>query len=117
MVQMCTQTSKCQDKPLCSVHPLREVVAALEWGTDRCGVHRLVLGQVLRVLPLKELFASLSVRCTAEVAVCCGDLILGLSQCKRHSERAGAGIKLHLDDVCDVLGCQPTLFSAIGLHE
>merc|ERR1719379_1197991 len=58
-----------------SIDPLREEVAGSEF---RCHVgrgHGRVLAEVLGVLPFEEFDAVLSVRLTAEVAVCGGLLV------------------------------------------
>jgi len=100
-----------------SIHPFRKVVAGLESGTHLGRVHRLVLLQVLGVLPLKELLATLSIWVTTEMAVGRSHLVFRLAKSQRHSECTGAGIELHLNNIRDVLCREFALFRAISLHE
>jgi len=52
-------------------------------------VHR--LGEILGILPLKELDAILCVRCTAEGTVCCAFLVFRLADGKGHLPTLQAG--------------------------
>merc|ERR1719343_1950133 len=66
------------------VHPLGQVVASLQRCGDLLRVHLGVLREVLGVLPLEELDASLGVRLTAEVAIRRRLLVLRLAQRQGH---------------------------------
>merc|ERR1712187_622785 len=83
-------------KPKIAQSTLLQVVAALERSCHLSGIHGGILGHVLGVLPLEELDAILGVWCTAEVAVCCCLLVLGLAQGQLHCNGTGAGIALNL---------------------
>merc|ERR1712083_1117495 len=71
-----------------SIHPLGQVVAALEGGSDLVGCHGRILLEVLRVLPLEELDSLLSDGLAAEVAV--GRRLLVLRLAKRQGNGDGA---------------------------
>merc|ERR1712028_252778 len=66
-----------------SIHPLLQVVAGLELSLDLSTAHGLVLGQILGILPLKELLPILGLCLTAKVAISGGLLVLGLAESKR----------------------------------
>merc|ERR1711988_12492 len=100
-----------------SIHPLCKVVAGFQRSIDLRSVHLRILGQILSILPLKELLAVLGLCFAAEVAVGGGLLVLGLAECKRNSDRTRSAIKLHFDDLGDIISCQSTLLCAIGLHK
>merc|ERR550532_3206738 len=76
-----------------SIHPLRQVVAALELGEHLRGGHGGELRQVLGVLPLEELHAVLRHRLAAEVAVGGGLLVLRLTEGQGLSNGARATVK------------------------
>merc|ERR1719424_2291660 len=102
--------TKCGDLST-SVDPLCEVVAGLKLSGNLLRVHALVLGQVLRILPLEKLHAILGIRLTPKVAIGCSVLVFGFTQSKGHPEGTWAAIKGDLDDVRDVVSSQVTLRS------
>merc|ERR1712228_1130207 len=100
-----------------SIHPLRQVVAGLERRRNTLGVHVLVLRKVLGILPLEKLDAIFGVRLAPEMTVCRCLLVLRLTQCERHRDRARPAIELDFDDVRDVVRRELTTLSTIGLDE
>merc|ERR1711907_6290 len=100
-----------------SVNPLGKVVAGLQLSTDLLRVHALVLGQVLGILPLEELFAILCVRLATEVAIGSSFLVLGLPESKGQSNSTWTAVEGDLDDVGDVISSEVTLLSAVGLNK
>merc|ERR1711870_80049 len=92
-----------------SIHPLRQVVAALECCGDLGRGHALVRGEVLGVLPLEELDSVLGVRLTPEVAICRRLLVLGLAERQRLRDGTRAAIELDLDHIRDVLRSERAL--------
>merc|ERR1712039_180083 len=82
-----------------SVDPFGEVVGALQLCGDLLRVHRLVLGEVLGVFPLKELDSIFGDCLTAEVAVRCCLLVLGLTERQRHRDGPWAAVEGDLDYV------------------
>merc|ERR1712050_535291 len=86
-----------------SIHTLRQVVATLECCSDMLRVHALVLGEVLRVLPFKELDAVLGHWLAAKMAIGSALLILRLAERQRHSNRSRAAIEGDLEDVGNVV--------------
>merc|ERR1712187_177213 len=100
-----------------SIDPFGQIVAALELRRHLRRGHALVLGEVLGILPLKELDAVLRVRLTAKVAIGGSLLVLGLTEREGLRYGARAAIALHLDHVGDVVRCQRTLLRAVGLHK
>merc|ERR1719254_237944 len=104
-------------KPAESVHPFCEVVAGLQCGIHLSRCHALVLGQIFGVLPLEEFDAVLGHRLTSKMAISRRLLVLGLPKSERHRDCTWTAIKLDLDDVGNVHGCQCTLLSAVSLDE
>merc|ERR1711918_215064 len=72
-----------------SVHPLCEVVAGLQLGINLRGVHALVLGKILGILPLEELFAILGHWLTSKMAVGGRLLVLWLPKQVKQQWRLG----------------------------
>merc|ERR1712099_189318 len=99
------------------VHPLGEVIASLQFSSDLCGIHRLVLGQVLGILPLEELDPILGVGFPAKVAISCRLLVLGFPQRQRLSNCTWATVESNFDNIGDVVRCQVTLLGAVRLDE
>merc|ERR1719203_1850692 len=100
-----------------SIHPLGEIVAAFERRGDARLVHSLVLAQVFRVLPFKELDSVLRFRLAAEMTISRRFLVFGFAERETNCDRSGPAIELELDDVRDVIRGQRSLFSAIGLDK
>merc|ERR1711920_632631 len=100
-----------------SIHPLQQVVAALQFSGHLCGSHRLVLGQILCILPFKILPALLGIGFPAEVAICRCLLVLWLT--KRQGLRNGtwAAIECDLDDIGDVVCRELALLCSVCLHK
>merc|ERR1712037_986280 len=61
----------------------------------------------------KKLLTILRVRLTSEKAISNSLLAFRLTQCQSHRNRSWTAIKLHLDDVRNILSCQCPLLSAI----
>merc|ERR1712060_625500 len=95
------------------IHPFSQVVACLQSGGDLFRIHARIFGAVFRVFPLEELLTILRVRLTSEMAVSSSLLVFRLTQCQSHRNRSWTAIKLHLDDVRNILSCQCPLLSAI----
>jgi len=100
-----------------SIHPLCQVVAALQLRGNLRRVHRLVLGQVLGVLPFEELDALLSIRLPAEVAIRRCLLVLWLAKCQRLRDGAWPAVEADLDHIRDVVRGERALLRPVGLHE
>merc|ERR1712217_586968 len=99
------------------IHPLRKVVARLQFRSDLCGIHLRKSAQILGVLPFEILPAILRIRFTSEVAVCRGLLIFWLTEGKRYSDGSRTTIESDFNYVCNVFSCQLALLSAVSLHE
>merc|ERR1719491_675254 len=99
------------------VHPLGEVVASLQFSSDLCAIHRLVLSQVLGILPLEELNPFLGVWFPAEVAVGCCLLVLWLPERQGLRNCTWAAVEGNLDNIGDVVCRQVALLSAVRLDE
>ena len=99
------------------VHPLREVRAALQGSIHLRRAHGLVLGQILRVLPLEELDAILGDGLAAKVAVGSCLLVLGLTQSQGLRDGTRAAIELDLQHLGDVVHVQAALLAAVSLHK
>ena len=100
-----------------SVNPLGRVSAGLQRSGYVIGGHRRVLGQILRALPLEVFMSTLGVRSSAEVAVRCSGLVIGLAQLERLCDRSRPAVELNLDDVGDAISSECLLLGAVGLHE
>merc|ERR1740123_2129801 len=99
------------------INPLRQVVAALQLSSHLCRSHGLVLGQILGILPLEVLPAVLGVGLPAEVAICCGLLVLWLTKRQRLCDGTRAAIECDLDYIGDVICRELALLCSICLHE
>merc|ERR1719345_395093 len=86
-----------------SIHPLRQVIAALKCSGNLRRIHALELRKILGILPLEKLDAVLSVGLPPEVAIRCRFLVLGLTERKGHGNRTWAAIERDLDNVRDVI--------------
>merc|ERR1712217_243064 len=99
------------------IHPLRQVVARLQFRSDLCGVHLRKSAQILCVLPLEILPAILRVRFTSEVAIRRRLLIFGLTEGKRYRNGSRTTIESDFHYICNVFSCQLALLSAVCLDE
>merc|ERR1719265_2141279 len=84
------------------VNPLGEEIAGLQLSRHFDRRHGLVLGEVLRALPLEVLDAVLRVRLASKVAVRRRLLVLWLPQSETEPEGTRPAIEGHLHDVDDV---------------
>mmetsp|Transcript_76468 Transcript_76468/g.145523 ORF Transcript_76468/g.145523 Transcript_76468/m.145523 type:complete len:214 (+) Transcript_76468:74-715(+) len=101
-----------------SVYPLLKIVAGHQRGSDLSRFHVFVLGHIFGILPLKELEAlRCSVWFTPKVAVGSSLLVLWLPEGQNYCNGTRAAIKLHFDDVGDVICCELALLGAVSLHK
>merc|ERR1711935_437169 len=100
-----------------SVYPLGEVVTCLQRSLNLRRVHVFVLGHILRILPLKELHAILSVRLTSKVAIGSSLLVLWFTKRQGNSNGAWTTIELHFDYICDIHWVQGANLCPVCLHK
>merc|ERR1712118_290449 len=104
-------------EPPDSIDPFGQVVACFQLSRNLLRGHSLILGEVLGILPLKELHAIFGDCLPTKVAIGGCVLILRLTERQGLSDGTWAAIEGNLDDVSDIHSCEAPLLRAVGFHK